>query len=356
MDRQEIAVQLKPVGNNCNLNCAYCYVAPFRTSIYKVMNYATLEAVIRNLCVHAKNPLISWHGGEPTMAGISFFQEAQRLIDLYSKKDQLFRHVLQTNGTLITRDLAMFFRDHDYSVSISIDGDYSTHDLYRRDKSDHGSLDKILEGVNILRDYGINPSVMVTVTKASVQHPIKTFEFLLEQGFKRVKFSPVYDAAEDVFSIDSELWYEYLHAILHKWLELGDITIQVRELDEILSWLNNKSINVCSSKSTCFNWISIDPDGEVYPCEYFRSEMSYGNIHNLTFDDILRHENKKRFQKDFLSAPVDCLNCSYWNVCGNGCPATRVKEGVLDKQGTYVYCDQRKRLFREVEGILRSAI
>ena len=39
----KITLQLKPVGNNCNLGCVYCYAMPFRSEKTKILDFVLLE-------------------------------------------------------------------------------------------------------------------------------------------------------------------------------------------------------------------------------------------------------------------------------------------------------------------------
>lgn len=43
----EITLQVKPVGNHCNLRCSYCYAAPFKKKNYKVLDLKLLEKSIK---------------------------------------------------------------------------------------------------------------------------------------------------------------------------------------------------------------------------------------------------------------------------------------------------------------------
>ena len=67
------SLQLKPVGSACNINCHYCYVSPFRAKRYHVMSEEVLNRAIYDCLSSNPHPSITWHGGEPTLAGYDFF-------------------------------------------------------------------------------------------------------------------------------------------------------------------------------------------------------------------------------------------------------------------------------------------
>jgi len=260
--------------------------------------------------------------------------------------------MIQTNATLIDDDLAKFFKDNDFIVSISLDGNRDSHNKNRYYHGFKGSFDKTMEGVNILRKNGIFPPVIATVSKSTYDDGVKNFMFFIENGFTEIKYSPVYDSSCDNFSIDDDKWFLYLKDIFDKWLEIKNPNIKIREIDEILMWHANKSLSLCSSRGMCANWISIDCDGNIYPCEYLRNTNPYGNIESINLSDVFKLENYNNFKEKVLSQPLECQECKLFDLCHNGCPATRVKDDVLIYDGKYVYCGQRRKLFEEIQKIL----
>ncbi len=126
----------------------------------------------------------------------------------------------------------------------------------------------------------------------------------------------------------------------------------IRELDEVIAWLSDKTINLCSSDKSCLNWVSIDPEGQLYPCEYLRSLASYGNILDTDLQNLQKTIAYKNFKKVFLQMPEKCHKCEFYRFCGNGCPATRVKDNLMAHDGIFVYCEQRKKLYKEIKKLV----
>ena len=344
------SLQLKPVGSDCNLKCSYCYAEPFKTGRVVLMGREVLEKAISECLRQNKNPSITWHGGEPTLAGIDFFNQSQELIDYYRQPNQKVTQILQTNATLITSQLAQFFADKDFEIGVSLDGPEEINDINRRDYGEKGSFSRIMVGVKTLRQAGVEPSVIVTVDASTLPYARNVMGFLIGQDFTRIKFSPVYDPGRDRFNISSDQWFEYLDTVFDVWMENGDPEISISELDEVIAWLEpDKAYPMCSSNHTCINWVSIDPDGTMYPCSYFRSD-AYGNILSIPLEDVVKTVGYLHFRKVFTTLPIGCQQCRFKKVCGNGCSATRVnQQGLIDPSGTYVYCNERKRLFQKIQ-------
>jgi len=350
---KELTLQIKPVGNHCNLCCKYCYAAPFKSKTIKTLDLNLLDKLIKESFEITDRVIVTWHGGEPTLVGVEYFEKYLKIIKKYKKENQKIYNMIQTNATLITDKMAKFFKKNKFIVSISLDGDEKAHNKNRVDASLKGSFHDAFKGLKNLRKNGINPPVIVTVTKDNLKKDIENFNFLINNGFKEIKYSPVYDSIKDNFSISNEDWFGYLKNILYRWIELKDETIKVREIDEILSWFAGKQLTICSNSGTCSRWISIDEFGNIYPCEYMRDNNMYGNIHENSLKEVFQSDKYKLFVEKITYYYNECKNCKLFSFCHNGCPATRInKNNKLSYKGKYVYCLQRKRLHQEIEKIL----
>jgi uncharacterized protein len=349
------SVQLKPVGTMCNLRCKYCYARPHLAS-RDIMSNEVLDCIVRKCLDNSDYPTFSWHGGEPTLAGYDFFQYAMELIEKYSSPNQVVRNLIQTNATRITPQLAELFKKYKFEVSVSLDGPKDVHRINRVTIDGKNSFDQVMRGIKILRQYGINPSVICTVSKETLPFAEKTFHFLVSQGFKKLKYGPVFDSTKDVFSITSEEWFKYLKKVFYEWFDIGDPTIQVRDLNEVIVWLSKRSLSLCSCDRTCLHWVSVDPKGDIYPCEYLREKYYYGNITQMELSDVFYTPAYQEFRKIYEVVPQKCQHCEFFKVCGNGCPATRVKEGEISSDGIYAFCEQRRKLFYVIERVFKCAL
>ncbi|MBQ3945420.1 MAG: radical SAM protein, partial [Alphaproteobacteria bacterium] len=159
------------------------------------------------------NVIISWHGGEPTMVGLDYFKDYMKIVNKYKKDNQNVVNMLQTNATLITDDMAQFFKDNGFIISISLDGDEASHNKNRYNYKGQGSFKDTMAGVEKLRKHGIFPPLIATVTQSTINDGLKNFNFFVNNGFKEIKFSPVYDSDTDEFSINNEEWYNYTSVV-----------------------------------------------------------------------------------------------------------------------------------------------
>lgn len=71
---------LKTSGATCNLACRYCYYLGKKheedhSCNSKIINYSLLEKAIREYILeNPSNPSFVWHGGEPLLAPLEFYQ------------------------------------------------------------------------------------------------------------------------------------------------------------------------------------------------------------------------------------------------------------------------------------------
>lgn len=201
------SIQLKPIGSACNLSCEYCYVQPFRDKPFQVMSPAVMEKVAASCLASNPEPTFSWHGGEPTLAGLDFFRHAVDVMQRHAAPGHRVRNILQTNATLVTPEFARFLQENEFGVSVSVDGTREVHGFHRCDCRGQNTYDQVMRGVQLIREAGVDPSVICTVTRQTMMYPRESFRALIKAGFTRLKFNPVYDAGNEAFNISSEEWY-----------------------------------------------------------------------------------------------------------------------------------------------------
>ena len=98
------------------------------------MSPEMLENVVRDYIAANDVPEVQfvWHGGEPLVMGLDFYRKALEFQQKYAG-GKTVHNSLQTNGTLLTREWARFFKEHDFLLGVSIDGPQDIHDRFRRD-------------------------------------------------------------------------------------------------------------------------------------------------------------------------------------------------------------------------------
>ena len=131
-----LSVMLKPASGQCNMHCDYCFycdeMEQRAQASYGFMSEETLQNVIRKTMLNADREIsFSYQGGEPTLAGLAFFEKAVELQRKYNRKGIRVHNALQTNGYALNEKWCQFFVRHQFLIGLSIDGVQETHDVYR---------------------------------------------------------------------------------------------------------------------------------------------------------------------------------------------------------------------------------
>lgn len=138
--------------DQCNLRCRYCLHSSGRSWIRPHRNKALSEEDARKAlnyfaarCADSPFPSVSFYGGEPLLEfGLirSLVTEARSCAD-WPK----LRFVIDTNGTLLSEEIAEFVVSHEIHLQISLDGPAEIHDRYRRARSGAASHHAVLRGL-----------------------------------------------------------------------------------------------------------------------------------------------------------------------------------------------------------------
>ncbi len=190
---------------NCNLRCKYCYIKnSFSTNDFKV---SPLKLIM--FCKEFNFNRITFHGGEPLL----YFDWIKKFVGLAKELNVHFNYVIQTNGTLLTSEIAEFFKEYDFSVGISLDGPRFVHDANRVFPDGSGSFDKVMRAVKLLKDHHVPFEVLVTMTDLFFEHSKEIITFLkknnLNYSFNVPFLTKNFGGGEDLLSHLETFLIEY---------------------------------------------------------------------------------------------------------------------------------------------------
>ncbi|MEG2217805.1 MAG: 4Fe-4S cluster-binding domain-containing protein, partial [Clostridia bacterium] len=91
---------MKPASSNCNLRCRYCFyhdeTENRSVQSFGFMSEQTLEAIVQKaLSFATESCTFGFQGGEPTLAGLDFFQNVIALQKKHNTKNLNIRNALQ---------------------------------------------------------------------------------------------------------------------------------------------------------------------------------------------------------------------------------------------------------------------
>ncbi|MCR4275144.1 MAG: radical SAM protein [Candidatus Wolfebacteria bacterium] len=341
---------IKVVGNHCNLRCRYCFYNLNDQSIPCLLKEELLEKFLEEYMELFNGRLLFiWHGGEPLLAGIPFFQKVVELQRKYIRHGHVVRNSIQTNATLVNDKWATFLKAHNFNVGVSIDGDEKSHDRFRITRTEKGSHNHVLKGIATFRHYGIDVGIIQTLTRSNTERITENFNFFLDiLGAKswgiNVYFDPEQlNKAMSDQNVSNEDLTLFLKICIDLWLDRNLSHLRIREIENFIHGVFGKRAPNCTFNGSCTGFICLDYDGKIYPCDRLsnRTELSFGNLSKQSLVGILNSSKRLQYANDVNSNHQDCIACEWRNACHNGCASQRI--GSI--KGKYYYCPTRKEVF-----------
>jgi uncharacterized protein len=348
-DDRILTALIKPVGDACNLRCRYCFNHPNQRR--ELMPDEVLEAVIRGVlqaCPAGAN--ISFHGGEPLLGGLDFFRRAMEFQAKWQQPGQFIRNSVQTNGTLLDADWAVFLAEHGFSVSVSVDGPPAVHDANRIDAQGRGSMDRLLAGLEALRAEGICAGAIAVITSPPAVPPAELLDFLHSIGVEGWRANPC-RATET-----NEGYGAYVGELFDAWVERGG-EARIAVINETLRVLLGYAPTTCSRAGTCSQFIGFEPDGSVWPCCEMTLEPRFclGNVLEDPLDAILEGPVARTFRSERDRGHEACGDCEWWDFCHGGCTYHRLQAEGSPAGKDYLcqaYMDAFEQITNRVDALL----
>jgi len=261
------------VAERCNLACSYCYMYQgpdqswrHRPRFMSDDIYSSLIERIGQYCLARPGHKVSitFHGGEPTLVGASrlrlFAQKARTYLG-----DSLRGLSMQTNGTLITDEIARVALEQEIQVGVSLDGPAEINDIMRVDNHGGGSYSAAVAGLRRLQSYGLKPGILSVIQPG--QNGLRVFEGLRALNVPAIDF-----LLPDVTHDNKTLTYldlgrtpvaDYLIPIFVAWFARDDPSLQIRLFWGILRLMLGGPGTSDVFGNPTIGYLVIDTDGAI---------------------------------------------------------------------------------------------
>lgn len=354
-----VFVMAKPIGAACNMRCEYCYYIEKQHTLSAsptvgMMDDSTLDAFIRQYldCQTQREVLFIWHGGEPLLCGIDFFRKAIFLQQKYAR-GRIIDNCIQTNATLLTDEWCRFLADNRWLVGVSIDGPEHLHDAFRRMKGGSPSFSRVMHGIELLNNYGVEWNVLATINSVNAKYADECYTFLRSLGTQFLQFTPVVErhledgrlakcddetAVFAPFSVSADDFGRFVCRVFDRWVsgDIGSVFVRLIE-DTLANWCGVKP-GTCSLADSCGFNVAMESNGDVYSCDHFTfPEYRLGNINRNTVTELVYGEAQKTFrQRKLLALPQQCKACKWLFTCHGECPRNRFVANGNDHKLNYL--------------------
>lgn len=373
------ATLVKPIGSACNLDCHYCYYRD-KSEIYDnampKMSDELLEVYIKQYIEGASQQHITfcWHGGEPLMAGLRFYQRAMELQEKY-RGEKSIENTIQTNGILVNEEWCEFFHENKFLVGLSLDGPEDIHDAFRRDCGGAPTFAKVMNAVDMMSSKGVEFNILSTVNARSVGRGAEVYKFIRSLSHY-MQFLPVVEyvqmrdaegkrplivspdeenAVEAPWSVSAKGYGQFMCDVFDEWIKFDVGTCFVQMFDVTLANWCGVVPPLCAFCETCGDGLVVEHNGDVYSCDHFvYPEYHLGNIMEQPLVKLYDCEEQRLFGRDKRDAlPLECKRCNYYFLCRGECPKHRFGTTQSGEPYLNVLCDGFKMFFRHTDPYMR---
>lgn len=329
------------------------------------ISFETIDAVTNSLSELAdkqQRPFaVVLHGGEPLLLG---FTKLEYLI--FSLRDALPNECsisLQTNGILINKKILDLCSDTRTTISVSLDGPKDIHDKNRIGHTGEGTYDKVLSGLNLLREHQ-DSEFLFTGLLAVVDpdsHPVEIYNFFKELNPPSVDFiyrdgnhSRLPFGKKSLQSIEYGQWVaELLDAYL-----TDPNPIKIRILDDLIKLMLGGKGTKDGVGLTNYGVLIVDTDGTITKNDTLKSSfdgadrfLTDWSINNDDLTEVLRSEEFTEYHASQRPSSKICQACPELNICGGGMALHRWRDD-NGYDNPSVYCADQKYLINHIRRYL----
>ena len=325
----------------CNLDCSYCYL-PDRLNkrkisletLEKALNWAFSSGLVRQPFT------LLWHAGEPMVLPATFYEQATVLLKRCNVSGFEVTQYFQTNATLVNDAWCEFIRRRGVQVGVSVDGPDFLNDRHRVTRQGGGTLDRVLRGMRLLRDYEIPFDVITVLTSTSLDYPDELFDFYMEHYVTSVAFNVEEIEGPHVTSSLSGSGVESrFRRFYSRFMDLAlaaDPPLRVREFDSAHNSISYRQPpEMRTQECRPFAILNVDYEGNfsTYSPELLghssprHGSFALGNVARDSLESVL---TLPRFLAldDEIRRGVDLCQetCRYFPFCGGGPPGNKFFE------------------------------
>lgn len=356
---------IKPASAVCNLDCEYCFYLdreadPYKDLPARTMPVDVLERLVDSFLFYSyPMSIFAFQGGEPTLAGLDFFEKLVEFQQRYGRPGQTVSNSIQTNAVLLDDDWCRFLRQYHFLTGISLDGPQEVHDRYRFNRAGHPTWRKVMDAVERMQRHGAEFNILCVLSQANVAQPRELYRFFRSIGADHLQFIPLAEFHPDgtpmPFTITPEQYGRFLCEIFDAWWP-DRRKVRIRFFDNLAEALAGLKPGSCTLHETCDSYVVVEYNGDVYPCDFFvESSWKLGNITVDSFPEIARRQRRYQFAANKALPHEECRVCEYRSVCHGGCPKFRHGPHRRFEDLDY-FCRAYKMIFGRATGPLRREV
>lgn len=335
---------LRFLSSYCNIACKYCSIAqlqPEKTTKTKFTASFAIEAARKFIeMVKAgghKTAHIRFFGGEPLLDWIAykaaiFFLEGER-------EDVELKFTLNTNGVLITDEIAKFLKEHAIITIISLDGTQNQHDVFRKFRTGEGTYKHVKNGIEILQRNNVQFKLNATLHNENINRVGDIVAVAKSFGVTDLGIDNLCFLENDKAFKPADI-HAKTQAIISAYEFGKKIGVNVSG-----AWTGFRSFTKEKNPIPyCFGngeELCINAEGQIFPCYGFQEPI--GTIEQIR--DCFSHPLYLELATRIPGNIPFCNGCEFQGPCAGECAA----DMILIKSPSYLQnerCKIRRELFK----------
>jgi len=315
------------ITERCNLKCSYCFIEKNMSCKNKKIDMSEdimrkgLDLFIKLFNGSSENkneaPSIVIYGGEP----LTNIKTVKALLD-YVKKQKADGALppsttinMNTNGTLLTKEIAECLRENNVIVSISLDGAEISNSerIYPNGKA---SFQDVMNAIDVCKNNGVKMGIAVTLSPSVIQNYSSCIELLKKIKPDKIGLNPLLGAIpykkypEDVAEF-----------MIRAFEDLNELDVEEDRISDRLKSIINRRLRLYDCSVAQGSQIVVTPDGAIGTCHGLigSREFFITNVGDFDFDPLCDKTLIEWTQRTPINMH-QCLDCMAVGVCGGGCP------------------------------------
>ncbi len=351
----------------CNLKCSYCSGESVSPQHGKFLEESTARKWLDRIIEHSlkkniKYIILEFTGGEPLL-NIPVLKYLLEYAEKLRKKYNLcFNYQIQTNLSIpLSDEVIKLLVDLNVSIGTSIDGPKELHNKARPARNKNGNgLSITLDNIKRIRNTGHRlEGVLTTISSETVDHIQEIGEFLIDNGFTQLAFTPLRpagraknfnDLVPDPRKHAREIYKFFINYTVPIYKKTGKMITERYMNTALANLLQPYRLYMCAREvcGATTNICATTVDGDVYPCnEHWSDDYLLGNIWDKSFEEMMNSVPAKILKGRRIKNIEECKICNIRAFCQSPCPNGAIlKYGELNKPS--IDCDFWKELYTSI--------
>lgn len=299
----------------CNFNCAYCYAAEHAQDFMDAD--IALQAI--DLAAAGKEPFVlQFSGGEPLLA----FSTIQACINHVKRHKLPAIMQLQTNGALMTPEMALLFKQAKVGVGISLDGRPDCNDVLRTLPGGGPTSSLIINGAKTLAAHGVEIGITCVVTANNVNRLDEIIEMAYFLGnVRRIGFDLLRGLGRGC-GVEPAKAEELSHGLKKARLaafSLAKLTgkkLLISQVERVATLRQGKMDGFGHCHAMNGEAAFVDAQGRIYACSSLVgcADFCLGDVRSG-----ICASRQEAIMRTIQRSMAFCRKCDSFGLCGGGC-------------------------------------